>query len=67
MPLFVLGFIFAVGLFIYYLISTSGGGEKQNRQKPRKSDDVRTDDNVIYLTGDIDKIKKDHNIGGKDK
>ncbi len=73
MPLVILGLIFIVGIFIYYMVSTSSGkdledgsdgAEKDSRK--RKDDDLRKEDNVIYLSDDIDKIKRNHNIGGRE-
>ena len=73
MPLVILGLIFIVGIFIYYMVSTSrgkdledgsDGAEKDSRK--RKDDDLRKEDNVIYLSDDIDKIKRNHNIGGRE-
>ncbi|WP_027868588.1 hypothetical protein [Eubacterium sp. AB3007] len=63
MPLMVLGVVFVIGLFVYYLLSTSGSkDEPPAPPKPPKKDDIREEDNVIYLSDDIDKMKKNHRV-----
>ena len=73
MPLVILGLIFIVGIFIYYMVSTSSGKELEDGSegaekdsRKRKDYDLRKEDNVIYLSDDIDKIKRNHNIGGRE-
>ncbi|HKM28483.1 MAG TPA: hypothetical protein VJY37_02260 [Anaerovoracaceae bacterium] len=44
MPLFILGFFFVVGLFAYYLFSTSS-----DKYVAKKKPDVKKEGNVIYL------------------
>ena len=80
MPLMILGLVFVVGMFIFYLYSTSGragdydaeeqtgsGKRPRPREKTVKPDDnLRKEDNVIYLSDDIDRIKRNHNIGSDD-
>lgn len=60
MQLIIIGLIFVIGLFIYYLLSTSSSSEN----KKKKKSDLKQKDNVIFLSDDIDKIKKSHHIGG---
>ncbi|MBQ1490159.1 MAG: hypothetical protein IIZ43_03845 [Eubacterium sp.] len=69
MPLILLGFIFVAGLLVYYFFSsgrTPDDSSDHKPRKPKKDDDLRTEDNVIYLSDDIDKIKRNHNIGNDD-
>ena len=80
MPLMILGLVFVVGMFVFYLYSTSGspvdddsdvetgsGKRPRPREKTVKPDDnLRKEDNVIYLSDDIDRIKRNHNIGSDD-
>ena len=69
MPLVLLGLIFVVGILVYYFLSNQRGGSSSSekpKSTPRKDDDLRTEDNVIFLSDDIDKIKRNHNIGNKD-
>jgi hypothetical protein len=60
----VLGVVFVVGLFIYYMFSTSGGGKDKppTPKEPPRKDDVQEEGNVIYLTDDINEMKKNHRI-----
>jgi hypothetical protein len=61
MQLALLGFIFVVGLFIYYLFSTRSDSDDDEKAKKKKDDEnIKKEENVIYLTGDIEKMKKDH-------
>lgn len=65
MPLFILGLVFAVGLFIYYMVSTSGSGQdntpsKDTGKKTSAASDLKKEGNVIFLPTDIEKAKKEH-------
>lgn len=60
MPLIILGLIFAIGLFLFYIFSTSSSNEEApaSNEKARKNDgDLKTKENVIYLPDDVQKIK----------
>ncbi|MGI6211228.1 MAG: hypothetical protein ACOYJJ_01460 [Anaerovoracaceae bacterium] len=65
MPLlFLLGLIFVVGLFIYYMVSTreDHGEDPEDRDRDQDSfedEGVEEEDNVIYLPPDINKLKED--------
>lgn len=67
MQLILIGVIFMVGLLLYYIFSTSGGSDEEQPEKKKPDDDLRQEENVIYLSDDIDKIKRNHNIGGKEQ
>lgn len=62
MPLILLGLIFAVGLFIYYIVSTGPQRGSQDSEKkhnrPKKDRDLKKEKNVIFLPDDIETIKK---------
>ncbi|MGF6376229.1 hypothetical protein M2140_001300 [Clostridiales Family XIII bacterium PM5-7] len=63
MQLILLGFVFAIGLFVYYLFSTSSSGSNNSeKDKVKKNasidDDLKRDENVIFLPDDVEKIKK---------
>ena len=65
MPLFILGLVFAVGLFIYYKVYTSGSGQdntpsKDPNEKKSQASDLKKEGNVIFLPTDIEKAKKEH-------
>ncbi len=64
MPLMLLGLIFAIGLFIYYIMSTSPRKNDKSKEtqnnSPKKSGDLKKEENVIFLPEDIEKIKKHH-------
>ena len=74
MPLMILGLIFVVGLFAWYMLSTSGSSDSDDtppkdkpKERPHRPDDnLRKEDNVIYLSDNIEQIKKNHNIGTKE-
>ncbi|MGN0659272.1 MAG: hypothetical protein ACI4LA_06660 [Emergencia sp.] len=57
MPLMILGFVFAVGLFIFYLLSTRS--ESDTDDKPADSD-LKQEENVIFLPDDVERIKEKH-------
>ncbi|MBK5253276.1 MAG: hypothetical protein JJE03_02190 [Peptostreptococcaceae bacterium] len=65
MPLAIIGFIFLIGIFVYYLISTSSG--KTNAKTPDKEEVVNSmrkdKDNIILFPTDVEKAKKKRNIG----
>ncbi|NLY82347.1 MAG: hypothetical protein GX078_06185 [Clostridiales bacterium] len=65
MPLAILGFIFLVGIFAYYLISTSSG--KPHDKTPDKDDvpkrTYEDKDNTVLFPSDVEKAKKKRNIG----
>lgn len=62
MPLMLLGLIFAVGLFIYYMVSTSPQRGDENSEKKHgastKEQNLKKEKNVIFLPDDIETIKK---------
>lgn len=66
MPLLILGFVFVVGLFIYYLATTTvdkdDEAESQPKagpyQEPEEDEDIVRDKNVIFLAGDIESMKE---------
>lgn len=65
MPLAILGFVFVVGLFIYYLISTSGSDDssddtKKKKKETKSKENDEGNSNVIFLPTDIEKAKKSH-------
>ncbi len=65
MPLFILGLVFAVGLFIFYMVSTSGSGQDNGSDsdtsaKKSAASDLKKEDNVIFLPTDIEKAKRAH-------
>ena len=65
MPLFILGLVFAVGLFIYYLFSTSVSVQditprNDTGKKTSAASDLKKEGNVIFLPTDIEKAKKEH-------
>lgn len=59
MPLFILGLIFVIGLFVYYLASTRST-ENKKPPKPKKDEDIKQEENVIFLPNDIETAKKNH-------
>lgn len=65
MPLFILGLVFAVGLFIFYMVSTGGNGQDNGSDsdtgaKKSAASDLKKEDNVIFLPTDIEKAKRAH-------
>lgn len=65
MPLFILGLVFAVGLFIFYMVSTGGSGQDDGSDsdtsaKKSSASDLKKEDNVIFLPTDIEKAKRAH-------
>ncbi len=67
MPLLLLGFVFVVGLFIYYLATTSVNkdDEADTQTRPKspytemeENEDIVKDKNVIFLAGDIESMKE---------
>jgi hypothetical protein len=62
MPLFILGFVFVVGLFVYYFFSTSSGKSDDEPPKKKKDDGLKKEENVIFLPDDVNEIKKNHKI-----
>ena len=56
MPLLLLGLVFVVGLFAFYLFSTSGNKKKEEEKK--KADDLKKEENVIFLPDDLESIKQ---------
>ena len=64
MQLALLGLVFAIGLFIYYLYSTSGSSskkpEKDVKRKKPIDDDLERKENVIFLPDDVEKVKERH-------
>lgn len=63
MPLIILGLLFVIGLFVYYMFSTSEA--KQDHRDPKKKmedDGIKEEENVIYLPNDLEKVKDNRNI-----
>ena len=65
MPLLILGFVFVVGLFIYYLATTSVDKDDENElstttsyHESAENEDIVKDKNVIFLAGDIESMKE---------
>lgn len=66
MPLLILGFVFVVGLFIYYLATTTVNKDDVSEPQPGSSpyneaeenEDIVRDKNVIFLAGDIESMKE---------
>lgn len=67
MPLLLLGFVFVVGLFIYYLATTSVNKDDETDTQTRPKSpytemeenvDIVKDKNVIFLAGDIESMKE---------
>jgi anionic cell wall polymer biosynthesis LytR-Cps2A-Psr (LCP) family protein len=58
MVLIVLGLVLIIGILVYYIASTGSGKETEQHQdehqgkKKKVSDDLRKEDNVIYLPND---------------
>ena len=59
MQLVLLGLVFVIGLFIYYLFSTRGGSSDDTKDT-KKDDDLKREENVIFLPDDLEKIKSKH-------
>lgn len=61
MPMLLLGLVFVIGLFIYYLATT----KVEHRDEEFEDEEIRDDaednlkkeENVIFLTGDIESMK----------
>ncbi len=63
MPLMILGLVFVIGLFIFYLASTRGSDDKspdRSPKEPKKDDGLQRDENVIFLPNDIEQAKERH-------
>ena len=60
MPLLILGFVFVVGLFLYYLASTNTKADFDETDSPDLEDDedIKKEENVIFITGDIESMKE---------
>ncbi len=63
MPLMILGLVFVIGLFVFYLASTGGSGGSDDTksapsQKPKKDDGLKRDENVIFLPDDVESVKE---------
>lgn len=58
MQLVLLGLVFVIGLFVYYLFSTRSGATEEKSTK--KDDDLKREENVIFLPDDLEKIKSRH-------
>ena len=59
MQLVLLGLVFVIGLFVYYLFSTRGGSSDKIKST-KKDDDLKREENVIFLPNDIEKVKSKH-------
>ena len=59
MPLMILGLVFAVGLFAFYLFCTSGNSNN-SKTPPPGDDDLKQEENVIFLPSDIEGVKRKH-------
>lgn len=58
--LLVLGLIFVVGLFIFYLMSTRSERSSDEEEKTREYDELKKEENVIFLPNDIESMKEKH-------
>ena len=60
MPLLLLGFVFVVGLFIYYLATTSVNkdDETDTQTRPKSPYTEMEENEVIFLAGDIESMKE---------
>lgn len=56
--LILLGIIFVIGLFIYYLVSTRA--EAPDTREADDAEDLKKEENVIFLPDDIESVKKRH-------
>lgn len=53
--IFLLGLVFVIGLFVFYLFSTSNTTKGADRE-----DDLKKEENVIFLPNDIEREKEKH-------
>lgn len=63
MPLILLGLVFVVGLFVFYLFSTTGektDTDSKGARKAETGESLEQDENVIFLPSDIERAKKQH-------
>ncbi len=62
MPILILGLVFVIGLFIYYLFSTSmGQTQNDNFDVPENDEDdetIKKEGNVIFLSDNIEEMKE---------
>lgn len=61
MPLMILGLVFVIGLFVFYLFSTresSSGDAAKKAEKQKKDDGLKRDENVIFLPDDVESVKE---------
>lgn len=58
MPLMLLGLVFVIGLFLFYLFSTKSGSSADEDKMEDK--DLKREENVIFLPDDLEKIKGKH-------
>lgn len=60
MPLMILGLVFVIGLFVFYLFSTRDGSSEETPQKTekKKDDGLKRDENVIFLPDDVESVKE---------
>lgn len=59
MQLVLLGLVFVIGLFAYYLFSTRTSGSTEEKHT-EPDDDLKREENVIFLPDDLEKIKNKH-------
>lgn len=60
MPMLLLGLVFVIGLFIYYLATTKVENKDYDDidTDEKEDDDLKKEENVIFLTGDIETMKE---------
>ena len=60
MPMLLLGLVFVIGLFIYYLATTKveKGDYDDIDTTAEQDDDLKKEENVIFLNGDIESMKE---------
>ncbi len=59
MPLMLLGLVFVIGLFAFYLFST-GRNSKNEEDYTETDDELKKEENVIFLPDDLESIKEKH-------
>ncbi len=61
MPLFLLGLVFAIGLFLFYLVSTGGNSSNtaEKRTKKNTTSAAEKKGNVLYFPTDLEKARQE--------
>ena len=57
MPIMILGLVFVIGLFVFYLISTRTTSDDT---EDKTESDLKTEGNIVFLPKDLEKEKKKH-------